>query len=246
MTGIEYACYSLQQLLQHWWSAKTNNAAHKILLQATPIFICWNLWKNRCACKYGGKTTNISRVKYAIYKDSHKRLSIAFPHINWPAKWTDLIQKCESCVQDTKVSLVAWNKHSYQLIKVNINGSALANPGSHGDGGILRDKNGQLLMAFAATLCEGTNNKAEIEAAIFCLSWTLELGYSNILLDLDSPLVVEWINQQPTPQWNLIIQLGRLQNLIRQTQNFKCTHVYREKNWVADALSKHNHQTTNP
>ncbi|KAG5631347.1 hypothetical protein H5410_003064 [Solanum commersonii] len=27
---------------------KYTNEAHKLLLQATPIFICWNLWKKLC------------------------------------------------------------------------------------------------------------------------------------------------------------------------------------------------------
>ena len=60
-----------------------------------------------------------------------------------------------------------------------------------GAGGILKDKDGQLLMAFATTLGEGTKNKSEIEAAIFCLTCALELGYRNILLELYAQLVVK-------------------------------------------------------
>lgn len=101
-------------------------------------------------------------------------------------------------------------------------------------------------MAFATTLGEGTNNRAEMDAYIFGMTWALEMGYRNIILELDSQLVVKCINQKATPQWNFMTQLRRMQNLINQTQNFKCTHVYREANWVAYALSKHNHQSTNP
>ena len=98
-------------------------------------------------------------------------LSITIPHISWPSKWTELIQKCETCIQETKVSVVTWNKAADQWIKINTDGSALGNPGRLGAGGILRDKAGQMLMAFATTLGEGTNNRAEIEAAIFGLTW---------------------------------------------------------------------------
>ena len=42
-------------------------------------------------------------------------------------------------------------------------GSALANRGRMGDGDILRDKDDQLLMDIATTLCEGMKNKPEIE-----------------------------------------------------------------------------------
>lgn len=101
-------------------------------------------------------------------------------------------------------------------------------------------------MAFVAALGTRTNNKAEMKAAIFGLTWALELGYRNIVQELDSQLVVKWINQQASPQCNLLAQLDRIQNLIIQTQKFKCSHVYREANWVADALSKHSHQTGSP
>lgn len=91
-----------------------------MLLKTTPIFIWWNLWKNSCPGKYKGKATNMSMVKYAIYKDNYKMLSIAFFHIKWQAKWTDLIKKCEGCVHDTKVCLVAWRKSTDQGIKVKL------------------------------------------------------------------------------------------------------------------------------
>ena len=48
-----------------------------------------------------------------------------------------------------------------------------------------------MLIAFAATIGEVTNNKAEIEAAIFGLTLALMMGYMNILLELDSQLVVK-------------------------------------------------------
>ena len=67
-------------------------------------------------------------------------LRITIPHISWPSKWTELIQKCETCIQDTKVSLVAWNKLTDHWIKINTDGSALGNLGRLGDGGILRIK----------------------------------------------------------------------------------------------------------
>lgn len=96
------------------------------------------------------------------------------------------------------MSRVAWKKPTYKWIKINIESSALDNSGRIWAGGILRDKNGQLLMAFAAALGVRTNNKEEIETTIFGLPWALEQGYRNIVLEMDSELVVKWINQQAT------------------------------------------------
>uniref|UniRef100_M1DWN9 RNase H family protein n=1 Tax=Solanum tuberosum TaxID=4113 RepID=M1DWN9_SOLTU len=158
---------SLLQFIMQWWSAKYNNEAHRLLLQATPIFICWNLWKNRCSSKYGGKQSNVSRVKYAIYKDNYKLMTTTFPHIKWPSNWRDLIQLGGKCVHDTKVTLVRWIKPPNQWVKINTDGSALANPGRTGAGGILRDQDEEILIEFATPLGEGTNNQAEVEAVIF-------------------------------------------------------------------------------
>ena len=67
-------------------------------------------------------------------------------------------------------------------------------------GGILRDNHGRMVMAFTTPIGVGTNNMAETEAAIFRLSWALELGYRNIILDLDSQIVVNCILKKATPQ----------------------------------------------
>ena len=58
---------------------------------------------------------------------------------------------------------------------MNNDGSALSTLGRLGDGGILRENHGRFGMAFTTLMGEGTNNKAEIDAAIFGISWALEL-----------------------------------------------------------------------
>lgn len=40
--------------------------------------------------------------------------------------------------------------------------------------------------------------------------------------------------------------MERMQTLISQTQEFKCIHIIREANWVADSLCKHIHNLTRP
>ncbi|XP_004243166.1 uncharacterized protein [Solanum lycopersicum] len=244
--GLKEEQPSLQARLRQWWSATATNAGHQLLLQATPTFVCWNLWKNRCACKYGGKATNISRVKYAIYKDTFKMLQNTFPHIKWPSNWTALYQTSEKCKHDIKVCKVAWNRPPEEWIKINTDGSAINNPGKIGAGGILRDTEGRLVLAFATSLGEGSNNQAEMEAAQFGLSWAIDLDYRNIILEVDSQIVVQWITKKTTHHWSVSNQLEKIQQLIQRAHKFKCEHIFREANWTADSLSKHSHGTTGP
>ena len=107
--------------------------------------MCSQVWR---------KKTNISRLKYAIYKDNYKMLNTAFPHVKRHAKWIDLIQKSARCVHVNKVNIVTWIKPTDQWLKVNTDGSAITNPGRLGACGIFRDKHGRLVMSFTTTLGE--------------------------------------------------------------------------------------------
>ncbi|KAK4733793.1 hypothetical protein R3W88_008054 [Solanum pinnatisectum] len=61
-------------MIMRWWNVTHTNEAHKLILQSTPIFICWNLWKNRCSKKYSGKQSSIARVKFLVMLDTFKLL----------------------------------------------------------------------------------------------------------------------------------------------------------------------------
>ncbi|KAK4733711.1 hypothetical protein R3W88_007972 [Solanum pinnatisectum] len=69
-------------MIMRWWSCTYNNEAHQLILQVIPIFICWNLWKNRCAVKYGGKQSNMTRLKHLVILDRFKLLQTKFPYIS--------------------------------------------------------------------------------------------------------------------------------------------------------------------
>ncbi|KAK6780041.1 hypothetical protein RDI58_022225 [Solanum bulbocastanum] len=244
--GIQSDPLPLRNTIMRWWNTNHNNEAHKLILQSTPIFICWNLWKNRCAKKFGGKQSNTARVKFLVTLDTVRLLHTTFPYIKWPVEWTSLCTVIEGCTHDTKVTAVKWIKPPDTWVKLNTDGSALNNPGNIGAGGILRNQNGDLLFAFSAPLGEGTNNQAEVEAAIFGLSWCANLNYKNVILEVDSQLLVEWMKDHITASWKVSYQLQKLQQLASKFDQFKCIHTLREANWVADFLAKYSHQIIQP
>uniref|UniRef100_M1DB97 RNase H family protein n=1 Tax=Solanum tuberosum TaxID=4113 RepID=M1DB97_SOLTU len=199
-----------------------------------------------CASKYGGKHSNISRVKYAIYKDIYKLMTTTFHQIKWPTTWRELFQLGERCIHNIKVTCVKWIKPPDQWVKINTDGSALINPGRIGAGGIIRNQDGEMILAFATPLGEGSNNLAELRAAVFGMSWLIHLGYKNVILEVDSQLLVDWITLKAKPPWSINTQLQQLQRLINQTNNFRSKHTLREANNVADSLSKQSHKITCP
>lgn len=58
----------------------------------------------------------------------------------------------------------------------------------------------RFIGSFCITFGRGTNNEANIQEAIFVMTWALEMGYRKILLEEDSILLVEWIMQKSKPQ----------------------------------------------
>ena len=161
------------------------------------------------------------------------------------ANQKDLIQLFQKYVHDTKMIMATWTRPQDQWIKINTDGSALNNHSKTEARGILRDQEGKLQIAFASPLGEGTINQVEIEASIFGMTCPLLLGYKQVILELDSQLVVKWILHKTIPQRSITTQLERIQTLITQAQKIRCIHTLREDNWDADSLSKNNHKVPN-
>ncbi|PHT27304.1 hypothetical protein CQW23_33091 [Capsicum baccatum] len=144
-------------------------------------------------------------------------------------------------VADRQVTSITWKKPAADFYKLNTDGSALQNPGSIGGGGILRDHHGNLIYAFSTPFGIGTNNQAEVKAAIFGVTWCIQHGYTKLILEVDSALLIQWLTHHIQPPWRLDTDILELQKLVSQLESFQSRHVYREANYTADALSKYSH-----
>ena len=97
-----------------------------------------------------------------------------------------------------KVNIISWKPPPNAKYKLNIDGSALTNPGRIGGGGILRNEHGGIIYAFAIPLGEGSNNQAEVQAASYGLNWCIQHGYKNII-EVDSELLIKWLLLKDKP-----------------------------------------------
>lgn len=148
LCGVECSNIPLHHYVMEWWGAEYKNVAHKIILHAIPIFICWNLWKNMCGNKYRGRQSNLARFKYLLIKIINLLLKIVFLHIQWSANWKKLVLLSESYVHEMKIVPVHWSKPSNTWVKLNSDGSSLQNLGVVGGGGIIRDIWGAIVCLF--------------------------------------------------------------------------------------------------
>lgn len=54
------ACGTPLEILNTWWSTRTENAIHKVLLKIIPGIICSEIWKQWCVCNMVGKDTSFT------------------------------------------------------------------------------------------------------------------------------------------------------------------------------------------
>lgn len=190
---------------------------------------------------YGNKSSSIHRVQYGIFKDVMQVIKIVFPSIPWQSSWNKLINIVEHCKQQYKIVLVSWNKPGLGTYKLNTDGSALQNSGKIGGGGILRDHQGKIVYAFSLPFGFGTNNIAEIKAALYGLEWCDQHGYKRVELEVDSQLLCNWIKNKTNIPWIYEDLIQQIKQITRKIEQFQCHHIYREANITADLLSKWSH-----
>lgn len=99
------------------------------------------------------------------------------------------------------------------MFKLNIDGCSKGNSGKSGGGGVIRGHQGEVIAAFATPFGIQTNNAAESLALFVGLKWCKDQRIDKICVELDSLLVVNWINGKIKPPWNLRHNVEEIQKI---------------------------------
>lgn len=123
-------------------------------------------------------------------------------------------------------------------IKLFVDGAADLHTKTAGIGGVFY-RNGEELYSFSEFIGSATNNEAEYKALIKGLEESLKLNISNIEIFADSELVVKQINGDYKVKNERMQKLHKTANsLLDKINSWSINHIRREKNSVADKLSK--------
>ena len=120
----------------------------------------------------------------------------------------------------------------------HVDGAARGNPGPAGIGIVIEDAAGAVVREIGEPLGRTTNNVAEYSAMIRALEEARALGCTRIAVFTDSELMAHQLNGKyavKAPHLIPLFQRARL--LLRQFDAATVTHVRRELNKRADALS---------
>ncbi|OIT22092.1 hypothetical protein A4A49_54076 [Nicotiana attenuata] len=111
------------------------------------------------------------------------------------------------------------------------------NPGISGGGGVIRRHTGEMVGAFAASFGTQSNNAAESMALNMGLQWCIDQGHKNIIVELDSLLVINWMLGKFNPPWSLLTTIEEAKRKTNFFNEIQFMHCFREANKVADALA---------
>jgi ribonuclease HI len=124
------------------------------------------------------------------------------------------------------------------LWTAHVDGAARGNPGPAGIGVVIADGTGAVVKEVGEPLGRTTNNVAEYSAMIRALEEARSLGCTRIKVFTDSELMAHQINGKYSVKAGHLIPLYRRAcSLIAQFDQATVTHVRRELNKRADALS---------
>ncbi|KAF3642849.1 hypothetical protein FXO38_20876 [Capsicum annuum] len=162
---------------QEVWNNTPRNKIRDILIKIIPIVIIWEIWKGFSTYKYGGQIQMwYSKVIYHIEKTISNMLCKLVPKVDNNMPWSRLCELIEKIRPILKWRVVCWRKSSRGRIRINTNGSYLQDTTKAGNGGIIRDENGDVIIAFAVTVKSNNNNMIEILAANYGVELCLSLA----------------------------------------------------------------------
>ena len=134
---------------------------------------------------------------------------------------------------------VKWIPPLNNIIKVNVDGSSLSNPGRSGFGGLIRNNIGDWFLGFSGFCGITSCLAAELYAIFHGLRIEYGGGHKNIIFESDSRMTLDLIMsdvQSHHPHAPLISQIVQLQHR-EWIVNFH--HTLRQGNEYADWLARH-------
>ncbi|OIT05818.1 hypothetical protein A4A49_61584 [Nicotiana attenuata] len=164
-----------------------------------------------------------------------------YSQMDWNWTWNNVCKVAEDYKIQLKSIMVLWEPPNSNQWKINTDGSFCANADKAGIGGVVRKRNGQMVMAFSAPVHFLTNNYSEVLvllSTLFAILWCCDHNCQDLILELDSLLVVNMIRGKYNTPWRLKEGVTLIQQKV-QHHGIKIKYCYSEGNEVADALAKH-------
>ncbi|PRQ16242.1 putative ribonuclease H-like domain, reverse transcriptase zinc-binding domain-containing protein [Rosa chinensis] len=190
------------------------------------ILICRRIWQAR---------------NDAIF--NHKLVSPQFLYAQALQLQQDFLEKQLQSSYHAKrpTAQVRWTRPSFPFLKLNVDGAVNVVLGLRGLGAVLRNENGDLLIAVSKGMTGGFSVKAtELYAAVLGFQTIIQAGFQStqIILEMDALGVISDLNAADI-NWSIEGALvEEVRNLFRFFSSVICTYSPRKCNQAAHTLAK--------
>ncbi|CAN1841559.1 Putative ribonuclease H protein At1g65750 [Linum perenne] len=124
---------------------------------------------------------------------------------------------------------------------MNSNDYVINRGGSTASGGTIRDDCGRVIEAYSINLCSCSITRTEICEVVDGMTIAWELGIRRLAIQVDSRCVIDILidTSNSSHQHSSLVTL--FQRLREREWEVRLYHVYREANYLVDALANHGH-----
>ncbi|XP_026434352.1 uncharacterized protein LOC113331933 [Papaver somniferum] len=187
-----------------------------------------------------------TRDKIRIWFDMDATVLVSVGNKNLVSWLTDMFVSNNFYVDSVQapsastLSNLKWTVPSHNVVKVNFDVSFISKDLPMGMGLIARNSAGAFLGAKGTTDTTIDEEQGEAIAALEAIKWADRRNISDLHLEGDNKNVVDAINGRTGGiKWTTNNVILECLNLLRVFNNWKCSHVKREANSVADDIAKY-------
>ncbi|CAN1148227.1 Putative ribonuclease H protein At1g65750 [Linum perenne] len=193
--------------------------------------VCHNLWKARNESIFANNT------------DGPHSLAIRSCH------WQETVERAMAWDEIMQVSHVlkrraeiAWVAGPAGWITLNSDGSVQGQKGKAAAGGLLRDNNGNCVLAYTMNLGTCSITRAEIRGALDGIRRAWDSGYRRLEIQIDSQAVVALLSETSSRiTHSHALEVLEFQDWMKRDWEVKLSHVYLEANHAADHIASRGH-----
>lgn len=182
----------------------------------------WCVWKRRNALVFQNGSEPAGRV---WLRASHMGSGIEKAYV----KFANQVPK--------QATWVKWQKPPFGWYVLNTDGAVKHETGLASAGGLIRDSNGVWISGFAMKVGITDSLSAELWGLREGLRLAKSLNLSNIVVQLDASVVVNFLTQGIPPTHLNSVLVQEASALVKGDWVREITHVYREGNRCADFLA---------
>ncbi|XP_070005561.1 uncharacterized protein LOC142163095 [Nicotiana tabacum] len=121
--GLQVGNQQYSHILLQWWNHRYMNLVTSFMARVLPAIITWELWRSRCASKYGGEAPQSRRSEKLITANLVEVVRQKFGKLQQQLSWDQLQKLIDQPMVHRTSKLVRWVKPPPMSYKLNSDGS---------------------------------------------------------------------------------------------------------------------------